>query len=336
MSSSKKGLLSLAIIALLGAGWYRMQSNQAPPAKPVKVALVTGGSGPFWQLVASGARDAAEKNEVTLELALPKEDENVSQQTELLEKLSASKFDGVAVSPLDAQGQTELLAKIAGEANMVTYDSDAPESPRLSYIGMNNARAGRLAAILVREACPDGGKLAVIFANLTKDNLLERKRGFEEAMGELAEDAPADAPKYEVVAQLVSEGSNERCAEVMKQTLTEHPDLKCFVGMNAQHGPVMVETLKAENQLGKIAIVAFDEDAATLDGIEAGNIIGSVMQDPYEYGFQSVRLLAEYARGDDTLRPVKGWSSTLGVTPTAVKKESLAEFREYLAKHLPK
>ncbi len=97
----------------------------------------------------------------------------------------------------------------------------------------------------------------------------------------------------------------------------------------------MVETLKAENQLGKIAIVAFDEDAATLDGIEAGSIIGSVVQDPYEYGFQSVRLLAEYARGDETLRPVKGWSSTLGVTPTAVKKDSLAEFRQYLAKHLP-
>ncbi len=209
MSSSKKGLLSLAIIALLGAGWYRMQSTQEPPAKPVKVALVTGGSGPFWQLVASGARDAAEKNDVTLKLALPKQDENVAEQTELLEKLSASKFDGIAISPLDAQGQTELLAKIAGEANMVTYDSDAPESPRLSYIGMNNARAGRLAAELVRDACPDGGKLAVIFANLTKDNLLERKRGFEEAMRELADDAPADAPKYEVVAQLVSEGSNE-------------------------------------------------------------------------------------------------------------------------------
>jgi ribose transport system substrate-binding protein len=182
---------------------------------------------------------------------------------------------------------------------------------------------------------PEGGKLAVIFANLTKDNLLERKRGFEEAMRELAESAPADAPKYEVVAQLVNEGSEERSREVMKQTLAEHPDLKCFVGMNAQHGPLMLETLKAENQLGKVALVAFDEDAATVDGIEAGSIIGSVVQDPYEYGLQSVRLLAEYARGDDTLRPVKGWSSTLGVTPTAVKKESLAEFRQYLAKHLP-
>jgi ribose transport system substrate-binding protein len=111
MSSSKKGVLSLAIIALLGAGWYRMQSTQSAPVKPVKVALVTGGSGPFWQLVASGARDAAEKNDVTLELALTKEDENVAEQTALLEKLSAAKFDGIAISPLDAQGQTELLAK---------------------------------------------------------------------------------------------------------------------------------------------------------------------------------------------------------------------------------
>ena len=55
---------------------------------------------------------------------------------------------------------------------------------------------------------------------------------------------------------------------------------------------------------GKVKIVALDEDASTLDAINTGDIYGTVVQDPYNYGFRSVEILAEIARtGDKTKAP---------------------------------
>jgi ribose transport system substrate-binding protein len=47
-------------------------------------------------------------------------------------------------------------------------------------------------------------------------------------------------------------------------------------------------------------IVGFDEDTVTLDGIARGEIVGTVVQDPFNYGYESVRLLAMLAKTGDT------------------------------------
>ena len=48
-------------------------------------------------------------------------------------------------------------------------------------------------------------------------------------------------------------------------------------------------------------IVAFDEDDATLAGHQEGTVHGTVVQNPYMYGFKSVEVLAELAKGDESV-----------------------------------
>lgn len=329
MSSQQKWLLFIAVLAILGAGWFRLQADSVPVPPRVSVAIVTGGSGPYWQLVASGARAAADRYNVDVTVELPEADENLAQQTKLLENLKGKRLAGIAVSPLDATGQTPLIDELAKSTHLVTFDSDAPSSQRLSYIGTINVMAGRLAAELAQAAVPDGGQVAVVLANLTKNNMLERREGLEARFAKMA----ADDGKYEVVEWIVDEGSPDRCRELVTAALDEHPDLACLIGMNAQHGAILHDVLKAQEKLGKVAIIAFDEEAETLDGIEDGTIFGTVVQDPYRYGFDSVEVLASYAR-DENLRPHKGSFSTHGVSPFSVKKDSVADFRRELEARL--
>jgi ribose transport system substrate-binding protein len=331
MSTQRKWLLVVAAFAILGAAWFRVQTDKIAAPPRVSVAIVTGGSGPYWQLVASGARDAAERLNVDVSVELPKADENVAQQTRLLEDLKGKKFAGIAVSPLDAEGQTPLLDELAKSAHLVTFDSDAPSSKRLSYIGTINGMAGRLVADLVQSATPEGGEVAVVFANLTKNNMLERREGFETRLAKIN----LDGGNYQVVEWIVDEGSPDRCQELVSETLEKHPDLKCLVGMNAQHGSTLCDVLKSREKLGKVAIIAFDEDEKTLQGIEDGAIFGTVVQDPYRYGFDSVGVLASYAR-DENLRPHKGSFSTFGISPFSVKQDSVADFRRDLKSQLTK
>jgi ribose transport system substrate-binding protein len=326
----------VALVAIGAAVWYRSQVLATPTPPEVRIAFVTAGSGPYWQLIANGARAAAEDQNVDLLIEMPKEAESVEQQTEILSDIDVKAVDGVAVSPLDAEGQTALINELAEDVFVITVDSDAPKSKRMSYVGTSNLQAGRRSARLVREAIPDGGKVAVAMSNETKDNMIERRAGFEETIAEPAIGAdgePVDAT-YEVVDFLIDGGSEERCRELVTKLLADHPDLACLVGMNSRHGAFFLDVLEDEDKLGKIALVVFDEQEETLDGIEAGHIYASVVQDPYLSGYEAVRTLAVLCRGNETQRPLAGSYSTFSVATSSVTKDNLAEFREELADRL--
>ena len=185
-------------------------TESPPPVPAPKVAFVTGGSGPYWRLTVNGAKAAAAKHNVDLQVEMPADDESVEQQMGILGKLDLTKVEGIAISPLDAEGQTDLINQLVRrEKKVVTFDSDAPLSTRQSHVGASNFAAGRICARMVNEAMPDGGKIAVLAANLTKDNILDRKSGFQERIAQLADDVPEGSPpKYVVVGYLVDNGKD--------------------------------------------------------------------------------------------------------------------------------
>ncbi len=336
MSAGRSGLLLAALVAVAAAVGYRASVFQEPTPKPIgSIVLVTGGSGPYWQLVVRGAEAAAKAHDVDVNIEMPADDENIEEQTEILSRLDMTGVDGIAISPLDAEGQSSRINRMTKDAVVVTFDSDAPLSARDTYVGASNLAAGKLAATLVREAIPDGGKVAVVLANLTKDNLIERREGFETSINERPDDEGAEAgPAYEVVEYLIDEGDDDKCRELVVKTMEEHPDLACFVGMNAQHGPILLDVLKEQEKLNQIIIVAFDEEAETLAGVRSGEIYAAVVQDPYRYGYEAVRLITIICRGEEGLRPLAGSKSTYNISAQAIRKDNLDAFQKQLDERL--
>jgi len=58
-----------------------------------------------------------------------------------------------------------------------------------------------------------------------------------------------------------------------------------------------------QDLLSAVAIVGFDENDETLQGIKDGHIIGTVVQQPYEWGYQGMKLMAKYVGGDKSVIP---------------------------------
>ena len=292
---------------------------------------MTGGSGPYWQLTVDGAKAAAAKHNVDLQVKMPTDDESVDQQMGILGKLDLTKVDGIALSPLDAEGQTDLINQLVRrEKKVVTFDSDAPLSTRQSHVGASNFAAGRICARMVNEAMPDGGKIAVLAANLTKDNILDRKSGFQERIAQMADDVPEGSPpKYVVVGYLVDNGNTTKCEQNIRDTLTEHPDLGAIVGLNARHGPILLSVLKELDKLGKVKLITFDDADETLKGVEDGHIYATLAQDPYRYGYEAVTTLATLCGGDETSLPIVGRGSTY-MSAEAIRRENLNDFRAKL------
>lgn len=126
-----------------------------------------------------------------LQVELPTGDENLDQQISILSHLDLAKLDVVALSPLDAEGQTHLINRMVREKKVVTFDSDAPLSDRQSYIGTSNIAASALCGRMVRQALLEGGKIVALLSNLTKENMKDRQSGFQESLGQGAAAAGA-------------------------------------------------------------------------------------------------------------------------------------------------
>jgi ABC-type sugar transport system substrate-binding protein len=140
-----------------------------------RLAFVTNGVAPFWTIAEAGALQAKEDLEIDVDIVMPSG--GITDQKDKVEDLITRKVDGIAISPIDADNQTELINKAAEQTNVVTHDSDAPTSNRLCYIGMDNYDAGLMCAELVKKAIPDGGKIMIFIGRMEQDNAKHRRDG---------------------------------------------------------------------------------------------------------------------------------------------------------------
>jgi ribose transport system substrate-binding protein len=331
MSGDSTKLWVIGVIAIVGALGYRAAVFRKPAADPpARILFVSGGEGPYWQAAVNGAQSAAEQLHVALKVATPTKTENLDAQMAILRDIDPANVDGVALSPLDPERQTHYLNEIAGKVKLVTYDSDAPLSERHNHVGTSNFSAGRACARLVSEAIPEGGKVAVILANTTKANMIERRGGFAERIAQFSDDsADGKTPKYIVVGYFEDNGDDETCGKIVRQVVDEQPELKCILALNARHGPILIKELQTLGKLDGIKLVTFDATDETLKGIEEGHIFATLAQDPYSQGYQAIEMLAKLCRGDETAIPVVGRGSVyLGAE--AIKQDNVSEFRKRL------
>jgi len=308
------------------------------PGKKPRIAFITNAVDPFWNIAAAGVRAAAKEFDVDAEVHMPAK--GLADQVRIIESQLASGVDGIALSPIDAKNQVGLINQACSVTKVITHDSDAPDSKRLCFVGMNNYHAGRAAGKLVKEVIPKGGKVMLFVGRLETLNAQQRRQGIidelldrpEQALGKMVVSPPGSplvGPLYTVVDTRTDNDDRVRAQANAEDAITAFPDLACMVGLYAYNPPACLQALKAAKKNGQIKLVAFDEDKTTLQGIIDGDIHGTVSQQPYLYGYHSVKILAGLARGDQSVLPKDNFYE---VPIVEVRKDNAAKFREELRK----
>src|SRR3954447_10184922 len=119
-----------------------------------RLAFVTNNASDFWTIARKGVEKAdAELADVTAEFKIPS-DGTAAEQKRIVDDLLAKGVDGIAISPVDPDNQTQMINDVAKQAIVFTQDSDAPQSERAAYVGTDNVAAGRQAGALIKEALP--------------------------------------------------------------------------------------------------------------------------------------------------------------------------------------
>ena len=109
-----------------------------------------------------------------------------------------------------------------------------------------------------------------------------------------------------------------RAKRNVEDTLTADPSINCMVGIYSYNTPQIYQAVKEAGKLGKITIIGFDEDQVTLGGVKEGTIVGTVVQQPYEWGYQGMKDMAKYIEGDKSFVPANG----LIIIPTKIIDKS--------------
>ena len=301
----------LCIVAAL-AGCAKKESAPAgaSAAKPLKLAFVSNNAANFWTIARAGCNAATTKlPNVSVDFRIPS-NASAADQQEILNDLVAAGVDGVAVSVDDPSDQTAFLNKIAQQTLLITTDSDAPKSKRVCYIGTDNVAAGRQAGELIKQAIPQGGKIIAFVGNVDAQNAKERLAGIKDAL---------KGSNVQVADVRTDDADPVRAQSNAADALVKDPSIACLVGLWDYDGPAILRAVKSSGLDGKVKIVCFDDLPDTLAGVAAGDIYGTVIQQPYEFGEQSITRMAQYLRGDKAaLAGDKIYISTLQVTKANV------------------
>lgn len=288
-----KLIATLVGVATLSVGCHR--GGDAPGgAKVLKVAFVTNNSADFWTIARRGVEKAdQELADVEAEFRLTA-DGTAAEQQRVVDDLLTKGVDAIAISPVDPQNQTAMIDAAAKRALVFTQDSDAPQSDRVCYIGTDNLAAGRQAGQLIREALPGGGSIMLFVGRLDARNAQERVQGIREALA---------GTNIRIIDVRTDDADDVRAKANAADTLVRYPEIAAMVGLWSYNGPAILNAVRDAGKAGRVRIVAFDEADETLAGIKAGHIYGTVVQQPYEFGYQAITRMAQAVRGDRSFIP---------------------------------
>ena len=288
--------------------------------KKLRLAFVTNNPSDFWTIARKGTeKAAAEIPNIVVDFKI-NPDNTAAEQQRLMDDLLAKGVDGIAISPVDPKNQTQLINKAAKQALVVTQDSDAADSDRACYVGTDNVAAGRQAGKLIKEALPQGGKILLFVGTLDAANARERKQGIEEEL---------KGTNITISDTRTDNADRAKARANVSDALVATPDVAALVGLWSYNGPAILGAVKAANKIGKVKIIAFDEEEETLAGIKDGSIFATVVQQPFEFGFKSIELMAKVLRGDKTAVPA---NKQIVVPTLPIKKEQVEEFTAKLNK----
>jgi ribose transport system substrate-binding protein len=300
---------TLSLLGLVGCG----------SGKP-RVAFVSNNPEDFWKIARAGATDAGQEFGVEVLFRMP-DSGDAAVQKEVIDTVLGQGVKAVAVSVIDPENQSDYLDEIAGKVKLLTVDNDAPSTNRLAYFGTDNYQAGRAAGKLVKEAMPEGGTVVIFVGQLGALNARQRRQGL------IDEIAGREAPKDPTFKEISPDGEEHGKYRFHKETFLDQPqgsskalenagialdkiretETLCMVGLWAYNPPQCLAAVKDKvkdknpERMKRIRLVGFDEDFGTLDGVKEGSIYATVVQNPYEFGYQSVKTMAALAKGDQSV-----------------------------------
>jgi ribose transport system substrate-binding protein len=284
----KRSLLALAVAGLLASGAAALTfATTTAPKKTYEFGVIAKSqSNPVFQAARTGAEDAAKELskkygiDVKINWRTPN-DENAQQQANYIEQLASQGVDGIAVSCSDGKVLKGAIDSAVGKGvEVVTFDSDSPDSKRFAYYGIDDEEAGREVMRQLAKAMHDKGVVAILGGSQNATNLQARVRGVKEEA--------AKYPGIKIKDTYYHKETAAEAASMLQQVQSTNPDI---TGWAMVGGWPLFTKNALDGVADKAKVVSVDHLPVELEYVKNGQVQALIGQDCYGWGHQSVMYL---------------------------------------------
>jgi ribose transport system substrate-binding protein len=165
---------------------------------------------------------------------------------------------------------------------------------RQCYVGTDNVTGGKVLGVAAKKLLgarnvKSGGYVQLV-GRLGAENAIERMGGVKETM----------APEYSEVDRMEDNFDLTKARDNVRNAMINHPDLVALIGIWSYNAPAICDVIKQDysDKRANLTIATFDAEPIAIRRMGEGLIDVMVVQDPYDIGYQSVRIQKAIAAGD--------------------------------------
>ena len=282
----KRRITSVALMAMT----FALSSLSLLAADKIKVAMVLKTlSSQYWKIVAAGAQNAADKNNVELVLLGPPTEDAIEQQINMVQDALAQHPAVLVFSPSQPATAVNVLLKAkAQKVPVILVDTGMPASftDYVTYIGTDNLAAGKAGGKALAAVLKKGDKVILLDGSPGNPSMNDRIKGAEEVLKAAGMVIAAKQPAY---------SDREKAYTVTQNVLQSQPDIK---GVFAGNDEEALGALRALQQSGKnVPVIGVDANNDNLKSMLAGDLYGSVAQGNYDMGRLAIEKALEVLAG---------------------------------------
>lgn len=259
--------------------------------KKTIAVIPKGTSHLFWLSVQAGAVAAGKEFNVDVLWNGPAQETEYSRQIQILDSMIARNVDGIAVAASERKALLQSLDRAASQKiPVVVFDSGVDGDNYLTFLATDNYEAGQMAGRELGRLLNGRGNAAMVMHAPGSASTMDRERGFEDVIAK-------EFPNIRIVATQFGLSDRAKARAAAENILTAHPKLD---GIFASSEPSSVGTalaVDARGLTGKLKFVAFDSSDSMIEDLKDGTIDAMVVQDPFQMGFESVRILVDRLKG---------------------------------------
>jgi len=271
------------VVAMAGLAMVLATSCNKEPESEVYYMIAANVQLPYWQTVANGFNKAAATYKVATRIAGPQSYDPLAELDALQQAIQA-KPSGILISVSDVSVlEREIDNAVKHGIPVITVDSDAVITHRLSFIGTNNVEAGRLGGSRLVDKLGTKGNVA-FFTIPGQPNLEDRLAGFKQIL--------STAPGIRIAEIVDIKGNANAAFDKAQQLLSRAGPEKidAFVCLEAISGKPVADAIRRAKATNRL-VIAWDTDQGTLDAIRDATIDSTVAQKPFTMGYFGLKFL---------------------------------------------
>jgi ribose transport system substrate-binding protein len=291
--------LSVSLLVIAGC-------NSGGEGKRNRIVFLINTPDPFWDACRAGFEEGVKHwklPEAGMTASFESNNGTAQGQIDKLRQFaSQSDIAAVAISVIQADNAAiieEMKNLQAKGIHVITVDGDVNRDQfrdaRKYYIGTNNVEAGKLLGAatktLLESKQLDKGAYVHFVGFTDNDNARNRMDGVKAGITD----------KYTERDRMADEADKSRAQENVRNALTNHSDLAAVIGIWAYNGPAIAAVVKERNVREKLAVVTFDAAEGSIEAMAEGNVDAMCVQNPFDMGFQAVRLLKAMHQKDEAV-----------------------------------